>query len=85
MKKKEEEILKKDWREDIQLTTKFKDDRPAILQTLEKFKSIWHGHLWRIIVANNRNDLLNGEVRPVRSAPYRAEPTTSRIAAAESD
>lgn len=49
-------ILKKDCRKEMQIPAKFKYHRPAILEMLEKSKTMWDGLLERNDVAKHRID-----------------------------
>lgn len=49
---------------------------------LIKFQRMWDGHLGRINVAEHIINLLNDEMRPVYSTPYRAEPTARKCSEA---
>lgn len=46
---------------------------------------MWHEHLSHINLSKQRINLLNDKMRPVHSTPYRAEPTTMQLAAAETN
>lgn len=70
VKEKDEAILKKYWRRDVQTPAKFEDYRLAFLETLKEFESAWNKHVGRIIVTRHRVDQLNVEVRPAHSASY---------------
>lgn len=71
------------WRENVQLSAKFEQHRPAFLDTLTVLQSIWDRYLGRINVSKHSTELLNDKVWPVHSAPYRARPTARQFAAAE--
>lgn len=72
VKVSKEETIKKHWREGVQLPAKFNEHRPAILDMLTEFQSMFDGHLGRINVAKDRVYLFYNEVRPVRLSSYRA-------------
>lgn len=82
MKKKDQAVLKKDWREDVQLSTKFKYQWPAFSKMLEEFKRVWDGHLECITVAKHTIDLSNNDIKPVHYAAYQAGLTTGKLTAA---
>lgn len=82
VKKEDKEVLKKAWREDVQLPNKFQQHRQAFLWMLTELESMWDGYLGRIDVCKDRVDLNNNMVRLVHSAPYRAGPTGRKFTAA---
>lgn len=83
MKKKDEEKLNKDCHEDVQLPAKFKTHQSAFSEMLEELESMSDGHPGGINVSKYRINLLNSEVRPVDSTPYRAGLQQGYFAAAE--
>lgn len=85
VEKKDEESLKKDCHEDVQLPAKFKMQRPPFPELLKKLKSMCRGHLDRPNVSKHRVYLLNIEARPVHSALYQSVPTAEQLTAKESN
>lgn len=78
-KDKDAEILKK-WLEAVQWCINFKDDRRTFSQMLNMFESISDGHLEHINVDEHGTTLLNGNIRPVHDASYRARQTARKFA-----
>lgn len=62
VKHKNEEKLKNDWHEDVQLHAKFKTHLPALLGMLEEFASMWGGHPGRIDVSKHQIDVINDAI-----------------------
>lgn len=83
IEEKGDTILKNDWREDVQLQAKLEKNQLGLLEMLEEFESRGDGPLERINIAKHRIILLNGDVRPVHSAPYWPGQTARKFAAAE--
>lgn len=85
VKKKDEAILKKDWKEDVQLRAKFKLHGPAFLEIVGEFENVWDGQLERINVEKHRMNFFNDYVRPFHSAIYQAGPPARKFAAEKID
>lgn len=83
LKEGDKECLKKDGCKDVKLLGKLKQDRPALLNMLNESLSSWNELVWRVNVAEHRNDLLNDKVRPVSFTLYRAGLTVRQLSAAE--
>lgn len=50
---------------------------------MEHFKSLWHSHLGRTIIAKHRIELSSGKEEPVPCAPYRTGPKAREIEKAQ--
>lgn len=69
----------------MQLLKKFQPYRDAFFEMLEKFESIWAGHLGRINIVKLCIDLTSKKVLPIHSASYRAGPAARKFSAVEID
>lgn len=64
-KEKNEAILKRDRREDLQPPIRIKGHKRAFPKMLEEFDSVRDGYLRHINIAEHRVELLNDDLRPV--------------------
>lgn len=81
--RKDEAILNKNWRENVQLSAKFKGHQLASVKMVGEYESMWDRHLLLLSVAKQRLNRLNHDVRLVHSVPYRAGPTARESTVAE--
>lgn len=78
-KERDEETLKKDFRENELLPAKFDQHPQAFLEMLMEFKSFWNGCIEHINVSKHRINLTNDKVRLVHSARYQAGPVARQF------
>lgn len=83
VKYKDKAIAMKNKRKEVAFHGKFNEDWPGFIKMLEESESVWDRHLGRISVPNHRIDLLNADVKPVRSYPYRARPSARKVVGTE--
>lgn len=81
--KNDQEKLKNEQHETVQLPCKFMTNRLVFLDIFEDLDSMLEGHLTSISLPKHQIDLINEKVRPVQSALYHAEPLARQSAAAD--
>lgn len=68
----DERTLQDDWREQVEISPKYDEYRPQIINMLEEFQSMRDGNLGTIKAAKHRVELTPPNARPIHSVPYRA-------------
>ena len=76
---------KTDWRTLINFNDEYAEYRDEFISMLEKYESMWDGHIGQITVAKHRIDLVDEGMRPIHAHPYRAGPKRRELEKAELD
>ena len=70
----DKEHIESNWRDVINISTKYEDFKPKLIDTLKQHQSMWYGHLGTIHPTSHYIELTAG-ARPQHQPPYRAGPT----------
>lgn len=73
--------LSEDWRNEISIVDKYKEQKEEYIQLLSELEDMWYGHLGHIKTGRHHIDLAYNDIRQVHSTPYHVGSTARQCAA----